>query len=151
MSYGLYRPAGIVLNNFVLPLFIGSFYWGLVREKSFLRAVLATRFADLLGRSSYAFYLIHYGPLLVFLSGLLVTAAGYLGPSAAAAVGGLLGHTLGLFLFVTALSVLLYAGFEKPANLAIRRWGARGKAPARRPNRPAETGEAAAAPGSNNI
>src|SRR5262249_36637061 len=61
-TYGVYHPAGIALNNLVLPLFIAAFYWGLVRERSVIRWILSTRIADLLGRSSYAFYLIHLAP-----------------------------------------------------------------------------------------
>ena len=67
-TYGLYHPAGIVLNNIVLPLFIATFYWGLIHERSPIRSLLSTRFAGLLGRSSYAFYLIHIAPVLTILA-----------------------------------------------------------------------------------
>jgi peptidoglycan/LPS O-acetylase OafA/YrhL len=49
----------IVVNNFLLPLPIALFYYGLVCENSLLRRILSGRLMGLLGRSSYAFYLLH--------------------------------------------------------------------------------------------
>ena len=107
-EYGLYHPAGIVLNNLALPILTAAFYWGLIREATWLRRILSTRVADLLGRSSYAFYLVHLGLF-----------------------GNVLGYVLGLtallesvavrFVFVTLLSILLYWGIESPANRFLRR------------------------------
>jgi peptidoglycan/LPS O-acetylase OafA/YrhL len=119
--YGLHHPAGIALNNVVLPLFIAAFYWGLIREGSLVRRVLSSRPALLLGRSSYAFYLIHLGPLLSHLLGGLVLAAGLFGTVAATHVAGLLGRVSILFLLVTLLSIALYNGIEAPANRFLRR------------------------------
>ena len=119
--YGVYHPAGIALNNLVLPLFIASFYWGLIQEPSLLRRMLSGRVADLLGRSSYAFYLIHTGPLLNYLLGVAVLIAGLLGPAAALTTGALLDNVAGLFVVVTALSIALYGAIERPANRLLRR------------------------------
>ncbi|OGX85639.1 acyltransferase family protein [Hymenobacter glacialis] len=49
------------IYNFVLPVGIVLLLYGLVYERSWLRSVLETRLFDLLGRSSYAFYLLHLG------------------------------------------------------------------------------------------
>jgi peptidoglycan/LPS O-acetylase OafA/YrhL len=119
--YGLYHPAGIVLNNVVLPLFIAAFYWGLVREASPLQRGLSGRVAGLLGRSSYAFYLIHTGPLLAYLLGVFALLAGLLGARAGAAAGRLPAHPGALFLFVIVLSIALYRLVEQPANRFLRR------------------------------
>ena len=119
--YGVYHPAGIALNNVVLPLFIAAFYWGLVQEPSLLQRVLSGRVADLLGRSSYAFYLVHTGPLLNYLLGCAVLLAGFLGPAAASITGAVLGNVAGLFVFVTLLSIALYGAIERPANRFLRR------------------------------
>lgn len=120
-TYGLHHPAGIALNNLVLPLFIAAFYWGLIRERTLVRQVLSSRPALLLGRSSYAFYLIHLGPLLSYLLGGLVLAAGVFGAAAAVHVSGLLGRVSVLFIVVTLLSIALYKGIEAPANRFLRR------------------------------
>jgi peptidoglycan/LPS O-acetylase OafA/YrhL len=119
--YGVHHPAGIALNNLVLPLFIAAFYWGLIREASVVRRILSTRAADLLGRASYAFYLIHFGPLLDYLLGCLVLLASMLGAAPARATEGLLGNVGVRFAFVTLLSIALYAGIEAPANRLLRR------------------------------
>ena len=123
LSYGLYAPPGIALNNVVLPFFIAALYWGLVTEPSWIRSVLSTRLGGLLGRSSYAFYLIHQGAVLVAITGLLVSASALLGAGAAGAAKSFLAAPAGLFLFVVLLSFALYELIEHPANRLIRRWG----------------------------
>lgn len=120
-AYGLYHPAGIALNNFVLPLFIAAFYWGLIRERSLVRSLLSGRVADLLGRSSYAFYLIHFGFLRDVLIVRFVYAAGHIVPAAGAWASALVETTGGLFLFVNVLAILLYELVEAPANRLLRR------------------------------
>jgi peptidoglycan/LPS O-acetylase OafA/YrhL len=130
-TYGLFHPAGTVLNNLVLPIFIAAFFWGLVTERSILRRVLSTPVADLLGRSSYAFYLVHMGTMLSLTLAGLVALGGLFGPGAAARVAGLLGHVSVLFLVVTLVSIALYEVIEAPANRFIRRrFGRRGDRPA---------------------
>jgi len=121
-AYGLYHPAGVALNNLVLPVFIAAFYWGLIRERSVLRWILSTRIANLLGRSSYAFYLIHTGPPLALFMAVTVAGAGRFGPASAAAASSLLlGSVAVRFLYVTVLSIALYKAIEMPANRFIRR------------------------------
>jgi peptidoglycan/LPS O-acetylase OafA/YrhL len=119
--YGLFHPAGTALNNLVLPLFIAAFYWGLVTERSVVRWALSTPLADLLGRSSYAFYLVHMGTVLSLVVAGLVALARVFGPSAAARVTGALGHVSVLFVLVTLLSIALYEAIEAPANRFLRR------------------------------
>ena len=53
----------ILLNNVLLAPGICSLFYGLITEHSLLRNVLSSKLFDLLGKSSYAFYLIHYGVL----------------------------------------------------------------------------------------
>jgi hypothetical protein len=88
---------------------------------SYLQRVLSGSVADLLGRSSYAFYLVHTGPLLNYLVGCTVLAAGLVGPGTAARTGAVFDSVAGLFLFVTALSIALYFAIERPANRFLRR------------------------------
>jgi peptidoglycan/LPS O-acetylase OafA/YrhL len=77
--------------------------------------------ADLLGRSSYAFYLIHIGFLRDVLLALFVSAMGRLGAPAGAWASALVRTTGGLFLLVNVLAILLYAVVERPANRLLRR------------------------------
>jgi peptidoglycan/LPS O-acetylase OafA/YrhL len=120
-TYGVFHPAGTALNNLVLPIFIAAFYWGLVTERSIVRWALSTRVADLLGRSSYAFYLIHMGTMLDVALAALVACAGVFGAGAAARATGWLGHGSVLFVVVTLFSIALYEGIEAPANRFLRR------------------------------
>ena len=119
--YGVYHPAGIALNNVVLPLFIAAFYWGLIQEPRSCSACFPP------GRGSP-------GPQLVCLlpgahgapsqlparvrgSGRRASSA----RAAASITGAILGNVAGLFVFVTLLSIALYGAIERPANRFLRR------------------------------
>lgn len=65
-EYGLYHPFGIFTNNLVLPIGIAMFYFGLIKEKSIIRNFLSSALMQLLGKSSYIFYLIHIGVIANF-------------------------------------------------------------------------------------
>ena len=120
-TYGLYHPAGIALNNVVLPIFIAAFYWGLIRERSLARRLLSGRVADLLGRSSYAFYLIHIGFLRDVIFARVVFLAGRVSATAGAWLAASVQTPLGLFVAVNLLAILLYEAIESPANRVLRR------------------------------
>jgi peptidoglycan/LPS O-acetylase OafA/YrhL len=60
-SAGLHSPFGIVTNNYILPVCIATFFYGLITEGSNMKKVLANPFVELLGKSSYIFYLVHLG------------------------------------------------------------------------------------------
>jgi peptidoglycan/LPS O-acetylase OafA/YrhL len=64
---GLYNPTGLFFNNLVLPYVIGLLFLGLLWENTLVRKILSTSLMILLGKSSYAFYLIHMGILSLFL------------------------------------------------------------------------------------
>ncbi|MBT9394165.1 acyltransferase [Hymenobacter sp. NST-14] len=51
----------IVVQNVVLPGAITLFFYGLITERTWFSHVLSTAFFSLLGRSSYALYLLHLG------------------------------------------------------------------------------------------
>ena len=51
----------VVVYNYVLPVGIGLFLMGLLRENFIIGSVLSQSILQPLGRSSYAFYLIHIG------------------------------------------------------------------------------------------
>ncbi len=88
------------LYNFVLPVGIILLLYGLVYERSWLRSLLETRLFDLLGRSSYAFYLLHLGFISSCISVFLI------------------GHPPIKWLELLILSLGVYWWIEEP----IRRW-----------------------------
>ncbi|WP_420147552.1 acyltransferase family protein [Spirosoma sp.] len=51
----------MTVYNFLLPIGIGLLLLGLLQENSLIRSLLSTPFMQMLGRSSYGFYLIHLG------------------------------------------------------------------------------------------
>ena len=64
---GLHNPLGIITNNYLLALSIALFFYGILTETTLLKKILATRFVELLGKSSYIFYLVHLGYMYNFL------------------------------------------------------------------------------------
>lgn len=63
MGSDLFSPGAILIRNAVLPAGIAMAFWGLLREQTWLKRILETKLFDLLGKSSYAFYLVHGGIL----------------------------------------------------------------------------------------
>jgi peptidoglycan/LPS O-acetylase OafA/YrhL len=64
---GLHHPFGIFTNNYLLAASIALFFYGLLTETTVLKKILSNRFVELLGKSSYIFYLIHLGYMYDFL------------------------------------------------------------------------------------
>ena len=91
---------GLVLNNAVLPVFTALLFYGLLTERTWLRSLLSTRLLDLLGKSSYIFYLIHMGVVNVLLRTYLAHNA------------------LLQFVLLNGLAILLYKFVESP----LHRW-----------------------------
>jgi len=92
------RLLRILLNNVGL---VPGFYfllYGLVQEASALRRLLAGRLFGLLGKASYAFYLLHAGLLTELLHRYVSTSR------------------LVQFGLLNLVAVLLYLSFEKPMN-----------------------------------
>jgi peptidoglycan/LPS O-acetylase OafA/YrhL len=99
---GTVYPPAIVLNLVVFPAGVALLLAGLLAERSWLRAGLATRFLQALGRSSYFFYLLHVGVLSIWWVGRF----GW-------------GRHIGLqFLVTVLLAELGYRCFERP----VHRW-----------------------------
>lgn len=90
------KYAGQILgNNIVFPLIVAIFFYGLIYERSWVQRFFAWKPVELLGKSSYAFYLIHIG---------------------------LIGHTvhaltnriLLTFLLLQAIAILIFLLVERP-------------------------------------
>jgi peptidoglycan/LPS O-acetylase OafA/YrhL len=60
-DYEVQHPFGIIINNLGLPVFIVMFFRGLVLEDTWLKSFFSSAPMELLGKSSYAFYLVHVG------------------------------------------------------------------------------------------
>lgn len=59
--YGQYHPMGIISNNIILPCGVALLFYGLINEPSLFKKFLSTPTMQLLGKSSYIFYLVHIG------------------------------------------------------------------------------------------
>lgn len=64
---GLHNPLGVFTNNYLLAASIALFFYGLLTEGTVLKKLLSNPFVELLGKSSYIFYLIHLGYMYDFL------------------------------------------------------------------------------------
>lgn len=111
-SFSIAHPYGLVLNNVVLPPFIGILICGLVAEQTFVSRILSSRLGVFLGRTSYAFYLLHFGVLADLISSWLGSYSTLL-PVAV------------LFVLTNILAALLFLLVERPANALVRRLGDR--------------------------
>jgi peptidoglycan/LPS O-acetylase OafA/YrhL len=103
-QYGDYHPVGIVINNMILPIAgISVLYWGLLTERNIINSILASPLFVLLGRASYAFYLIHVG---IFAEWFIKNVSENPGL---------------LFLYLNVVSILLYKFLEHPVNALIKK------------------------------
>jgi peptidoglycan/LPS O-acetylase OafA/YrhL len=102
-KYGVLHPFGIWINNFILPVFaISILFYGFLSETTWFSRFLSTPFMELLGKSSFIFYLIHMG---VISDALLSVSS------------NLIFH----FIALNLISILLFKKFEEPVNHLIRR------------------------------
>jgi peptidoglycan/LPS O-acetylase OafA/YrhL len=62
-AWNMQTYSAFFVSNLILPIGVVSFFVGLLYEKTLLRQLLETPLLDLLGKSSYSFYLIHVGVL----------------------------------------------------------------------------------------
>lgn len=102
--YGVATTAGRIVNNIALPLFgIILFYYGLLTEKTVISKILSNKFVELLGKSSYIFYLIHMGFLSLMLYRMSVT------------------NPVLIFIIMNIVSIVLFKFVEEPLNHLVRR------------------------------
>ncbi len=52
---------GLIINNILMPIAIALMFWGLITERGYFQIWLSSKPFQLLGESSYSFYLIHLG------------------------------------------------------------------------------------------
>lgn len=101
-AYGTDCLTGKIINTFWLPLLgVLPLFLGLIYEKTIISKVLGSGLFQLLGKSSYVFYLIHMGIFVTLLNKIS-------------------GNYLFLFLALNSISVLLYQYIEAPLNIFFR-------------------------------
>ncbi|OCX54618.1 hypothetical protein BEL04_10330 [Mucilaginibacter sp. PPCGB 2223] len=127
-TFGQQNPLGIITNNYLLAAAITLFFYGLLTETSVLKKVLANPFVELLGKSSYIFYLIHLGFMYNLLHGGLNSlnewifglydrwGVDWISPFQSDQVNLVL-----VFILLNAISILLFKNIEEPLNHYIRR------------------------------
>lgn len=101
---GQLTTIGTVLNNLVLPFATATLFYGLLTERTWLGLLLASKPLQILGKSSYIFYLIHFGLINNWLLSVLGPTAPWLS-----------------FPSLVFISIGLYYGVEYPAHSWIRR------------------------------
>lgn len=102
-NFGVHSGFGSILNNIILPVFVVFFYLGLVRERTWVQALLSTKLFLLLGRASYAFYLLQQCDWVARLEDDWGIAS-----------------TTGRFLFTLALALAAYWIIEEPLQQFFR-------------------------------
>ncbi|WP_278381005.1 acyltransferase family protein [Chryseobacterium arthrosphaerae] len=102
-SVGVITLPGQMINNYILPIFgIIPLIYGLVKEKTIISEILSTKIFELLGKSSYVFYIIHMGVVQVF-------------------VNKFFNNYFFVFLIIQVLSIIIFKTFEEPMNKFIKR------------------------------
>lgn len=91
----------IFIDNVCLTIGVSLLIWGLIKERTYLSRMLALPLFDLLGKSSYAFYLIHVGVFYELFSSIGVNSV------------------LFQFILINIIAVFLYKGVESPMQKLI--------------------------------
>jgi peptidoglycan/LPS O-acetylase OafA/YrhL len=99
VQQGIFHPWGRVVNNLIMPVSIVILLKGLLVERNWFTRMLSSSLFDLLGKSSYVFYLIHMG--------LLYNLIVFLFPHH---------HYLLPFVILNIAAVLLYRYVERPLH-----------------------------------
>jgi len=103
----------IIGNNLLFPFPLALLYYGLTSERTTLAKLLASPFFGLLGRSSYAFYVIHR-PVINYLGKPYIQT--YLGDNRYNL------YVLLMLTIVIILSIAMFILYESPLNRLIRQF-----------------------------
>ncbi|WP_374949714.1 acyltransferase family protein [Mucilaginibacter sp.] len=125
---GLHHPVGIITNNYLLAMAIALFFYGLLTETTLLKKLLSNKFVELLGKSSYIFYLIHLGYMYDFLhfgfnwlNDYVFEIYDKLGVDWNSPFQYDSLNVLYAFVILNAVSILLFKLIEEPLNHYIRK------------------------------
>lgn len=103
VQQGPFNNYGRFINNVILPIGVLGIYSGLISGTNWLKKMLSSDFCQLMGKASYAFYLLH--------NGVVHDAADKLTQ----------GTELFNFLLLVLVSVVVYRFIEEPLNIKIRK------------------------------
>ncbi len=127
--FGQQNPWGIITNNYLLATAITFFFFGLLTEDgTILKRILSNKFIELLGKSSYIFYLIHLG----YMYNIIQSVLNNLNEAVFKLYDrvGLDWHSpfeseqlnlLYSFIILNAIAIILFKFIEEPLNHYIRR------------------------------
>jgi peptidoglycan/LPS O-acetylase OafA/YrhL len=125
---GVQSPAGIIINNYFLCIAVALFFYGILTENTLFKKVLALPFVELLGKSSYIFYLIHLGWMYTLMHGYFDTLNDYAfelydkwGVDWRSPFEFDRLNLLYAFIILNAISILLFTKIEEPLNHYIRK------------------------------
>ncbi len=125
---GLQSPIGIITNNYLLPICIALFFYGLLTETTILKKILSNKTVELLGKSSYIFYLIHLGWMYNLLHGWFDRGNDYAfelydkwGKDWYSPFENDQLNLVYAFILLNIVSVILFKCIEEPLNHYIRR------------------------------
>ncbi len=100
---GLNSYKGIFLHNIFLPVTVCGLIYGLITEHTLIRTFLSGKIMDLLGKSSYCFFLFHVGFIHSFFNKYIIS------------------NLLIELIFTTTLSVFAFKFLEEPLNRKIKK------------------------------
>ncbi|MDF2433563.1 MAG: hypothetical protein JWP44_3194, partial [Mucilaginibacter sp.] len=125
---GLESPIGIITNNYILCIAVAFFFYGLLTEATVLKDILANPFIELLGKSSYIFYLIHLGWMYTLIHGWVNHLNDYVftlydkwGVNWRSPFEYDWLNLIYIFIVLNAVSVILFKLIEEPLNHYIRK------------------------------
>ncbi|EHQ28409.1 acyltransferase family protein [Mucilaginibacter paludis] len=129
LAFGQQHPLGIITNNYLLAISIAIFFYGLITEDgTVLKRILSNKFVELLGKSSYIFYLIHLGyvyNMLNFSVNWLNDAVFKLydqwGVDWVSPFQNEQLNLLYLFVVLNGIAIILFKNIEEPVNHYIRK------------------------------
>lgn len=127
---GVESPVGIIVNNYLLCIAVALFFYGILTEATLFKKFLSLPFIELLGKSSYIFYLIHLG----WIYNIMHTAFDHLNDYTFELYDkwGVSWHSpfeydnlnlLYAFIVLNILAVTLFKLIEEPLNHYIRKSG----------------------------
>lgn len=106
--FGVEHPAGILINNLIIPVFIAFFFYGVISENTIVSKFLRSKTLVLLGKSSYVFYLIHMGVIFMVLENVF--------PHLNNSVWGITIR----FIVTNIFSIIIFTFFEEPVNKYLK-------------------------------
>jgi peptidoglycan/LPS O-acetylase OafA/YrhL len=117
LHFSSQRIVYIGVNNFILPVMAALFFYGLMTEHTILSRLLSARLLGWLGRTSYAFYLLHVMVIEWIAVPYILPVFNDL-PNL---------YVIVVFIIAQLIAFIIFVAYEEPLNLFIRRHSRSGK------------------------